>query len=680
MDCMKKDALVYAILSSCLPLLLSGQLMISNVQISPIEGNALRYQVAFTTDAISTAYLEYGAGLYTELSKNQTEHELILVGLKAETDYDLKIHAFNDQGASQAGPYSIHTEAIPADILVATDSLFNDTTATEGYILTDARGPNIDSQIRLFNRAGHLVWYDYTRDIGSPCIGNNYSNRNTFLQIYGDCQVVLELNFSGDTIQKIDISDVPGNYQIHHDMYINDVGNLVLLVAEGRAVDKSNVGGRADAVVVGDGYLELDASGSIVSQWSVFDHLDPLDSRDAGSFWDQVLGEPAEDWTHANSIAQDADGHYLMSLNALDQAIKIHRETGEILWTLGRNGDFSFDPPDAAFRNQHTFWGLGNNRYTVFDNQGAGLFSRGMEFELDTLTGVAQLVFLQDADSTLATGIVGSTYKLENGHMLSSFGRAGTIQEVDSSGAVVWHRDEGDVINYRSFYVSSIYTPLDSLRLIDTLICQEAVAFIPKMNLVGGYFEGPGFENGLLDPAQLDLVSHELIYNYAYLRDTFTFTIQSAPEAPLIQQAGSYLTTDAEGSYQWYLDGQAIAGADTDSLLIVANGTYQLELTGAAGCPVFSNSLVIGTVATEEVAPSHLVVFPNPNRGTFQVQLADLPVSQVALFNVLGQAVYTAAPKNESYVEIQDISVGSYWLVLLLENGKQIRRQVVVED
>lgn len=675
---MKKTVTISWILLCLLPSFSQGQITIENVQIEQVEGNVLRYNVSFTTNQTSTAYLEYGVGLYTNLSTNTMEHELVLIGLEQLTTYELKIHAFNGSGAVVSGPYSINTRGIPSDIVEAADSIYNDSSVTSGYILTDARGPDIATQVRIFNRSGKLVWYDYTKEIGSPCIGNNYSNRNTSLQIYGDCQTMIEIDLFGDTIQKVDISNIPGNFQIHHDMYINDVGNLVLLVAEGQAVDKSSAGGRADAIVVGDGYLEIAPNGEIISQWSIFDHLDPLNSRDAGAFWDQIFGEPAEDWTHANSIAQDVDGHYLMSLNALDQAIKIHRETGEILWTFGKNGDFTIDPPDALFKNQHTFWGIGNNRYTVFDNQGAGSFSRGMEFELDTVSRVASLVFIQDADSLLSTGIVGSTYKLDNGNMLSSFGRAGAIQEVDSTGKVVWYRNEGTILNYRSFFVPYLYPPLADLQLLDTVFCQDDRPLIPKTSLVGGYFEGPGFENGQLNPALLSPGDYELVYHYAYLSDTFQFTIQSSPERPVITQVSSYLITEAEGLLQWFLDGQAIEGATTDSLTINANGTYQLQITSGDGCSAFSNSIVIGTVATEEADLDQLVVFPNPNRGAFEVQFGQLEVAQVQIFDLLGRMVYRRTPLIDRRLHIKGIPVGTYSLVVRTLDGGIIRRQVVV--
>lgn len=674
---MKKHflSLLLVLLSS---LSLLGQLTISNIDIQQVPGNVLRYQVRFTTSELSQSYVEYGVQQFTGVSAPQLEHELLVIGLKAETDYEFILHAFNTKGQSESPSYPVTTATIPLDIVEAADTLYNDTSATSGYILTDARGPNIASQMRLFDRAGRLVWYDYTKEVGSPCLGNNYSNRNTVLEIYGDCQTIIELNFFGDTIQKVNISAIPGNYQVHHDMYINDLGNLILLVAEGRAVDKSMVGGRADAIVVGDGYLEFSPAGELINSWSIFDHLDPLASQDAGSFWDQKFGEPAEDWTHANSISQDVDGHYLMSLNALDQAIKIHRETGEIMWSLGRDGDFIFDPADAAFRNQHTFWGLGNNRYTVFDNQGAGSFSRGMEFELDAETGVAELVFIQDADSTLSTGIVGSTYRYDNGNMLSSFGRAGAIQEVDSTGKVIWYRNEGTILNYRSYFVPYLYEPLPSLQLIDTLICQNESPFVPKTNLSGGYFEGGGVLGGELVPEELTPGVHEIVYHYAYLRDTFSITIVDAPTLPSVQQVGTYLRTDAVGDLQWFLDDLAIEGETADSLLVMDNGDYQVRAINEAGCEALSTIFSIQVSSTIVPLEERISIFPNPSLGSCWIIAAGATIERIEISAITGQRIRTIHPSNqEDRFYLEGLEAGAYWLTVVTGH-QRIGRKLIV--
>ncbi|NET35339.1 MAG: hypothetical protein F6K19_25500, partial [Cyanothece sp. SIO1E1] len=120
---MKKTATIALLLSLLFSSLLQGQINISAVEIEQVEGNVLRYRVSFTTDEMGTGYLEYGEGLYTEMSANKTQHQLILIGLAQLTDYQIKIHAFNGSGATEAGPYTISTDSIPSDIVETADSL-----------------------------------------------------------------------------------------------------------------------------------------------------------------------------------------------------------------------------------------------------------------------------------------------------------------------------------------------------------------------------------------------------------------------------------------------------------------------------------------------------------------------------------------------------------------------------
>ena len=65
---------------------LIGQIEISNVDIQQVEGNVLRYLVHFTTSELSRSYVEYGAQQFTSVSAPQLEHELLVIGLRANTN------------------------------------------------------------------------------------------------------------------------------------------------------------------------------------------------------------------------------------------------------------------------------------------------------------------------------------------------------------------------------------------------------------------------------------------------------------------------------------------------------------------------------------------------------------------------------------------------------------------
>ena len=92
-----------------------------------------------------------------------------------------------------------------------------------------------------------------------------------------------------------------------------------------------------------------------------------------------LLSSPANDWLHANSIQYLAsDGDFLMSLRDQDWVVKIDYSdgsgTGNILWRLGNQGDFSIPncpPPYSApacpsnypwFSAQHALLALDDHR------------------------------------------------------------------------------------------------------------------------------------------------------------------------------------------------------------------------------------------------------------------------------------------------------------------------------
>ncbi len=657
-----------------------GQIEISNIQIQQQGENALRYDVSFQTSKICNAYVAYSDNQitrYTNVSKQSNTHHITVIGLHSQANYNFTIHVFDSTGLFSSTPKAVTTGSVPGDIAHAIDSVYNDTSATEGYVLANARG-SVRDQYRIFDRSGKLVWYDYMNLPGAPCIGYRFTERNTILQVFGDCQTVLERSLEGDTLLRISLANLPMELYAHHDFFFNDRGNIVILVGEGRVIDKTSVGGPADAIVVADGFVEMTPEGDLVQYWTPFDHFDPVASENFGSFWDPIFGEKAEDWQHANSLSQDVDGHYLFSFNAFDQIVKIHRETGEIIWTLGKDGDFTFDPPLSAFAKQHAFHSLGTNRYLVFDNQGGKTFSRASEFVLDLENKIAHQVFVQDADSTLITGIVGSAYRLPNGNTLTCFGRLGVLQEVDATGKTVWYRSEGLILNYRAFFVPYFYEPIPEIQLLDTVFCAGASPMLPQTSLNGGFFSGEGTIDGKLHPKLLDPGFHKIVYNYAWQKDTFDIEIQEIPSTPQIQQTDNLLFTQSPGNFQWLLNGQPIEGATNDTLEVSISGSYQLQVTNDAGCSNISASVEVMLTNTEDLAGMSFKLFPNPSDGQIYLTWEARQVSelQVEVYSTIGQKLRQfqwTQPANTVKLDLQNLQKGMYWVKIRVKDQVMMR-------
>lgn len=210
-----------------------------------------------------------------------------------------------------------------------------------------------------------------------------------------------------------------------HDFTMLENGHSLLLGTDTRAIDMSAIvpGGNPNANVTGLVIQEQDENHVTVFQWNSFDYIE---ITDAAHFVD--LTALNIDYTHANSLTEDADGNILVSCLALCQCIKIDRSTGDLIWRLGGlDADFSDfilqGDPLGGFSSQHSFASSGTNKYTIYDN---GRFhnpqeSRALEYELNTQNMTATLVWSHAVSGLYGTHF-GSVQKLPGGNYVIGSG------------------------------------------------------------------------------------------------------------------------------------------------------------------------------------------------------------------------------------------------------------------
>lgn len=135
------------------------------------------------------------------------------------------------------------------------------------------------------------------------------------------------------------------------------------------------------------------------------------------------------------------------------------------------------------------------------------------------------------------------------------------------------------------------------------------------------------------------------------------------------------------GSYNW--TNSAETKNDENILIIhddtIANIYYQsfnqnfLDMGGAL-VPCVSSGL-------NEISEEELVVYPNPSSGKFQVASHKSQVSSVEIFNVLGEKIYEAFPKEKSAVAISlplELGQGIYFLKTII-GGKHFTRKIIIQ-
>ena len=122
-------------------------------------------------------------------------------------------------------------------------------------------------------------------------------------------------------------------------------------------------------------------------------------------------------------------------------------------------------------------------------------------------------------------------------------------------------------------------------------------------------------------------------------------------------------------------DGQTITG-------ITQAGTYTLNVTDALGC---SNSITTDiTTSIEEVSfATELKLYPNPNRGQFTLELANLTENvSISVKNVVGQVVFTGnmnAGSINKVISLNNAEAGIYFIDVKSTSGEIATFKMIVE-
>ena len=228
----------------------------------------------------------------------------------------------------------------------------------------------------------------------------------------------------GEIILEISDEDL-GVLGLHHEILPLPNGNFLALSHSFRNVDYTEHG---TLYVAGDMIVEFSTGGDVVWTWDTFDHLDPQRIRhgffELGAIVNPETLELGNDWTHANGIAHDpADDSLVLSMRHQDWLVKIDHATGNVLWRLGDEGDFTLDG-DLWFSHQHSPHWLDDGSLLLYDNgvgnphvDDADEVSRALQYELDEDTWTATQLWTDQAEPFVSL-VASDADPMPGGHVL----------------------------------------------------------------------------------------------------------------------------------------------------------------------------------------------------------------------------------------------------------------------
>ena len=158
---------------------------------------------------------------------------------------------------------------------------------------------------------------------------------------------------------------------------------------------------------------------------------------------------------------------------------------------------------------------------------------------------------------------------------------------------------------------------------------------------------------------------------------TVTIEVNPPPSAPTVTNTGMTVSSTPASGYQWYVDGDAVAGATDQEWAPLVNGNYSVVITDANGCHSQSLPVYFGTVGVVDAAVRGLRIFPQP--ATEEVLVTGLlETTPARLLDATGRAVWQGIlQRSTARIDLRGLRSGRY--VLELGEHDAVRLGVVKE-
>jgi arylsulfate sulfotransferase len=441
----------------------------------------------------------------TQPCRGSISSNAYVAGMHPDTEYKIRSEVISGEKVTPSEYLPFHTGMLdgnfpPVEIVVPAPS--ND--RSDPVIIHSAASLGAGARPFATDLQGRPIWYLLTGDFLTRVLPGGH-----FL-VLGDGmnsvnhtreeQVFKEIDLAGNVVRETNIGRIAEQLEsrgihsdcrkngrecvsgFHHEAIRLPNGHTLVVTGIERMMPTGTQGSKMPVDVLGDLIVDLDQDFQVSAVWNGFDHLDLkrkslYDAKcqtGAGGCPAVLLADEANGWTHTNSIAYiPSSGDIIISQPEQNWVLKIDwkdgKGSGNVLWRLGKDGDFkaeSSDPnPWFAYQHDAGFEPVGSNLLSLVDDGDTSgrdpkAVVRGQVWKLDEEKHVATLVY--NAPLGVHTFCCGSIQALKNGGFSSVAGASlplhGRTAETDKDGKVVLAMDLVGNIDYRSFRVADMYS------------------------------------------------------------------------------------------------------------------------------------------------------------------------------------------------------------------------------
>lgn len=156
-----------------------------------------------------------------------------------------------------------------------------------------------------------------------------------------------------------------------------------------------------------------------------------------------------------------------------------------------------------------------------------------------------------------------------------------------------------------------------------------------------------------------------------------TVVVNPLPLTPTITAIDTILLSSSTSDNQWYLNGNIILGATSQTYFVTQNGNYTVKVDNSCGSSSFSLEYNFSSMDIDQWNSNRtFLISPNPSNGKFRVELGDLQSASINVFNTMGEIVYQSETLNAE-IDFTSKPKGIYFIQVQI-GGKLVNKKLIV--
>ena len=397
----------------------------------------IQVEWATVTPSASAVIFEFDGELHqTPLEAGvRTGHEAWLLGIPAHTPVRFVMVKEEDDERVCSSAWIIETGGIPAALPELNVESTVELATLDGFLVAPAITTG-QSFLSLIDGHGRYVWaYRHEELVWRMRMGLDGRSVLFNHNAAGEDEPgpIHRIAMDGTPLETVEIDGA------HRDFVELPDGGIATFVWQLQEMEDPATGQMR--TIVGDGLVEVDATGHTRQVWSIWDaHTPSLETSMSQGLY--PADPEAEEWTHANALTYIAeDDSFLISLDAWNSIVKIDRSTGRELWFLsgGTGGSFDASEPDLI-SNAHSVRPTEDGRLLVFNRNdfANGECAEAVELEIDETEGTVSKRWSYGSEDCQIVTYLGNAIPVLDGQRLIVFSTSGRIDWVDAEGNGIW--------------------------------------------------------------------------------------------------------------------------------------------------------------------------------------------------------------------------------------------------